>query len=102
MHFFYDKVGISMKGSVFYALQQILKRVAAEHNTTEKEVDKEIREAIKASGLNMEPMEFIRMTTATVRAKLDEQEKRGCRKGSNLKRQPPLRFFGETFERRIR
>ncbi len=53
--------------------KQILKSVAAEHNTTEKEVDKEIRKAIKASGLNMEPMEFIRLTTAMVKAKLDGQ-----------------------------
>jgi len=50
--------------------KSLIKRVASEHNTTPKEVDREIRNAIKEAGLDMEPAAFIAMCTEKVKEKL--------------------------------
>ena len=43
---------------------KLLRAVARKENTTPKEVDKAIREAIKAAGLDMHPAAFIAMCAA--------------------------------------
>ena len=39
--------------------KKLLKKVAKEYGTTPEEVDREMREAIKAAGLNISPQAFI-------------------------------------------
>lgn len=52
--------------------KSLIKKVAKEHNTTSKEVDYEIREAIKAAGLDMSPEEFIAMGVARVKEEMSK------------------------------
>jgi len=47
--------------------RKLLKAVAKQENTTPKEVDREIRAAIKAAGLDMHPATFIAMCAAKVK-----------------------------------
>ena len=47
--------------------KKMLREVAKEYDTTPEEVDSEIREAIKAAGLNMPPQLFIAMCAAKVK-----------------------------------
>lgn len=51
----------------------LLKKVAKEHNKTPEEVDKEIREAIKYTGMDIEPEAFIAMMSAKVKSQMNMQ-----------------------------
>lgn len=51
----------------------LLKKIAKEHNTTPEEVDKEMREAIKYTGMDVEPEVFISMMASKVRSKMKQQ-----------------------------
>lgn len=46
---------------------KLLKKVAKEHKTSKKQVDTEIRKAIKMAGYDIEPDEFIAMLTLKVK-----------------------------------
>ena len=48
----------------------ILNKVAKEHKTTPEAVDKEIREAIKYTGMNIELEAFIKIISAKVKAQM--------------------------------
>lgn len=47
--------------------EKLLEIIAQEHNTTPKEVDKEIKLAIKSAGLDMPPEMFIALNAAKVK-----------------------------------
>lgn len=53
--------------------KEIIKTVAKEYNTTAEEVDKEIRLAIKSTGLQMEPTDFIAMVSTMVKIGRDKK-----------------------------
>ena len=53
--------------------KKLLKVVAAEHNTTPKEVDREMRAAIKAAGYDMEPELFIALVAAKVNGEINKE-----------------------------
>ncbi|MBE6719181.1 MAG: hypothetical protein E7571_00815 [Ruminococcaceae bacterium] len=55
--------------------KKLLKMVAAEYNTTPKEVDSEIRAAIKAAGYDMEPELFIALAASKVSSAIEQQKK---------------------------
>lgn len=44
--------------------QSLLKRIANENNTTPEEVEKEMREALKVSGYDIEPAIFIALAAS--------------------------------------
>lgn len=50
--------------------KMMLQLVAREYNTTPDEVEKEIKEAIKAAGLDMSPQLFISLCAAKVRSEM--------------------------------
>lgn len=52
--------------------KNLIKQVAKEYHTSPDEVDSEIRAAIKAAGLDMEPAEFIAMVAMKVTQKIEE------------------------------
>lgn len=54
-------------GCIFMRYEKLLEIIAQENNTTPKEVDKEIREAIKSAGLDMPPELFIALNAAKVK-----------------------------------
>lgn len=54
--------------------EKLLEVVAKEHNTTPDEVEREIKAAINAAGLDLTPQAFIALCTARVKAQI-EQEK---------------------------
>lgn len=54
--------------------QMMLQLVAKEHNTTPSEVEKEIKEAIKAAGLDISPQLFISLCAAKVRSEMNAQQ----------------------------
>ena len=57
----------SAEGGENMKYEKMLREVAKEYDTTPEEVDSEIREAIKAAGLNMPPQLFIAMCAAKVK-----------------------------------
>lgn len=50
--------------------KKLLKNIAEEYNTTSKEVENQIKLAIKMAGYNMQPEEFIIMLTQKVKSKM--------------------------------
>ena len=54
--------------------KKLLKAVAAEYNTTPKEVEKEIKNAIIAAGYDMEPELFIALATAKVKSEMSKAD----------------------------
>lgn len=50
--------------------KELLKNVAEEYNTTSKEVEDQIKLAIKMAGYNMEPEKFIKLLTKKVKNKM--------------------------------
>ncbi len=57
--------------------KKILKKVAKEYNTTAKEVDREIHEAIKEAGLNITPAAFITLASAIAKHEICNQSTNG-------------------------
>lgn len=47
--------------------QRLLEQVAKENNTTPKEVENEMRKAVQAAGLDIDPSVFIALVTTKVR-----------------------------------
>lgn len=47
--------------------QRLLERVAKEYNTTPEEAEKEMREALKAAGYDIEPAVFIALAASKVK-----------------------------------
>jgi hypothetical protein len=47
--------------------QKMLNEVAKIHNTTVDDVEREMKIALEASGLNISPKEFIKITSKTVK-----------------------------------
>lgn len=47
--------------------QRLLKRIANENNTTPEEVEKEMREALKTAGYDIEPAVFIALAASKVK-----------------------------------
>ncbi len=47
--------------------QRLLEKIAKENNTTPKEVEKEMREALKAAGYDIEPAVFIALAASKVK-----------------------------------
>jgi hypothetical protein len=52
--------------------QKLLKQVAKEHNTTPKEVENEIKNAIRCVGYDIEPVEFIALISSKVKSELNK------------------------------
>lgn len=53
----------------------MLRTVAKEYNTTPREVEDGIKEAIKAAGLDMSPQRFIALCTAKVKREIKNENK---------------------------
>ena len=70
MNLSYTVVG----GEKMTKYEKMLKLVAQEHNTTPDEVESEIKEAIKAAGLDVSPEVFIALCVAKVRAEMLNNE----------------------------
>ena len=51
--------------------QNMLEKIAKQHNTTAEEVDAEIRNAITATGLDIEPSVFIALVTGKAKNELN-------------------------------
>lgn len=47
--------------------QSLLEKIANENNTTPEEVEKEMREALKAAGYDIEPAVFIALAASKVK-----------------------------------
>lgn len=58
------------KGGDKMSYISILNKVAKEHKTTPEAVDKEIREAIKYTGMDIEPEAFIKIISAKVKVQM--------------------------------
>ncbi len=56
-----------LKGGELMRYQMLLERVAKEYNTTPGEVKKEMREALKAAGCDIEPTIFIALAASKVK-----------------------------------
>lgn len=56
-----------LKGGEPMRYQRLLERVAKEYNTTPEEVEKEMREALKAAGYDIEPAVFIALAASKVK-----------------------------------
>ena len=54
--------------------KKLLKTLSTEHNTTPKEVDEEMRAAIKAAGYYVEPELFIALVAAKVNNKTNKAD----------------------------
>lgn len=52
------------KGGEPMRYQRLLERVEKEYNTTPEEVEKEMREALKAAGYDIEPAVFIALAAS--------------------------------------
>lgn len=55
------------------AFDNILNAVAEEYNTTPAEVEKEIKAAINAAGLDLSPEVFIALCSAKVKSEMDKE-----------------------------
>lgn len=55
------------KGGEPMRYQRLLERIANENNTTPEEVEKEMREALKAAGYDIEPAVFITLAASKVK-----------------------------------
>ena len=55
--------------------KMMLRTVAKEYNTTPREVEDGIKEAIKAAGLDMSPQRFIALCTAKVKREIKNENK---------------------------
>lgn len=55
------------KGGEPMRYQRLLERVAKEYNTTPEEVEKEMREVLKAAGYDIEPAVFIALAANKVK-----------------------------------
>lgn len=56
-----------LKGGEPMRYQRLLERVAKEYNTTPEEAEKEMREALKAAGYDIEPAVFIALAASKVK-----------------------------------
>lgn len=54
--------------------KMMLQLVANEHKTTPEEVEKEIKEAIKAAGYDMSPQLFIALCAAKVKGEMSKEK----------------------------
>lgn len=54
--------------------KMMLQLVANEHKTTPEEVEKEIKEAIKAAGYDMTPQVFIALCAAKVKGEMSKEK----------------------------
>ncbi|MGN1420327.1 MAG: hypothetical protein ACI4XC_02280 [Eubacterium sp.] len=52
--------------------QNMLEKIAKQHNTSVEEVDTEIRNAINATGLDIEPSVFIALVTRKTKNELNK------------------------------
>ena len=50
--------------------RQILEQIATKENTTPKQVEKEMKAALKAAGLDCHPKEFIEKASVTIAKRL--------------------------------
>lgn len=55
------------KGGELMRYQRLLEQVAKDNNTTPKEVENEMRKAVQAAGLDIDPSVFIALVTTKVR-----------------------------------
>lgn len=56
-----------MKGGERMRYQKLLVQIAKEYNTTSEEVEKEMREVLKAAGYDIEPAVFIALAASKVK-----------------------------------
>ena len=54
--------------------KKLLKKVAKEYGTTPEEVDREMREAIKAAGLNISPQAFIALCSTKAKKTINRNQ----------------------------